>query len=458
MCLGSRCLAPWQVVASDQFTRLSSFSALGTKMGLSGADLHVALGADAANGGFAGLTRIETQSFVRRTDGSLEAFDKMRGDAPPVDRANLVAATKGALGFIVQAQEPDGRFRYLVDPFSGEASSADFSIPRQAGTTLALCEVGSLDDKTRDVARKSLALLASFERASGDKGGIVYPKGAARSAQLGSSALTMISLLGCRPRVGKKLDDFIGRLGAGLLASQRTDGSFAPGFDVDKGTPDPGKDPLYAEGQAVMALVLWEGASDMARPDGLGKSIDRAMDHFAGPYWATPLHDFFFVEENWHCLAARAAIATGHRHDGYERFCIDYMSMKKRLELDHTSGVRDDAIGGYGFGNVIPPYHAATAGFAESLAAEMAVRRARGLSVDDDTRVLSEALGYLLRHQWTEQNCVYCTRKLRIPGAFSEHPGSAIIRIDYVQHSMAALAHGGRELGLLEATEVDGPV
>jgi hypothetical protein len=39
---------------------------------------------------------------------------------------------------------------------------------------------------------------------------------------------------------------------------------------------------------------------------------------------------------------------------------------------------------------------------------------------------------------------------MRIVGAFSEHVGSPSIRIDFVQHAMAALGHGGRALGLLD--------
>jgi hypothetical protein len=37
-----------------------------------------------------------------------------------------------------------------------------------------------------------------------------------------------------------------------------------------------------------------------------------------------------------------------------------------------------------------------------------------------------------------------------VAGGFSENMGSPHIRIDYVQHAMAAMGHGGRVLGLLE--------
>ena len=218
-----------------------------------------------------------------------------------------------------------------------------------------------------------------------------------------------------------------------------------------------GQDILYADGQAVMALVLWEGAKGTRKPDGVGAAIDRAMDYFSGPYWAAPIRDFFYLEENWHCLAARAAIATGHRRDAYERYCIDYMTMKSRLVMDETSGVDADLIGAYGFGDVLPPHHAATAGFAEALAAMMSVKHARGEPTKEDERVLRMSLSYLLKNQWRDDNCFLCTRRLRIPGGFSENVGSPAIRIDFVQHALAALSHGGRELGLLHAGEVEGP-
>lgn len=467
-CLEGACLTPTQLVGTDQFTRLTGFAALQLKVGLSAPVLRQALGApplassgmdvlDDPHAGFAGIERLETLRFVRSPRGELRRADRLLGTQPPLDRASFVRAARSAIGFADGAQEPDGRFHYLVNPFTGEISNAGFNVPRQAGTTLAICDAGGLDGRSTRVAQRSLSLLASFEQRNKDAAGIVFPPGARFPAPLGSTALSMVAFLSCRDRVGHGFDPLIERLGRGLLASQRRDGGFFPAWDPVQGAPVAGQDQLYAAGQAVMALVLWEGAKDLAKPDGLSAAIDRATAYFAGPYWQTPIHDFFFLEENWHCLAARAAIATGHRRDAYERWCIDYMTMKSRLVMDGSSGVDDEFVGAYGFGDVLPPHHAATAGFAEALAAMIAVKRARHETTTKDEALLSLSLRYMLRNQWREDNCVTCTRSLHVPGGFSENVGSPVIRIDFVQHALAAISHGGRELGLLGPAEVAGP-
>jgi hypothetical protein len=259
----------------------------------------------------------------------------------------------------------------------------------------------------------------------------------------------MVAFLACRDLVGTRFDGVIDRLGRGILASQKPDGSFAPRLDVHGKSPVDGQRQLYADGQAILALVMWDAAKTpgLDRPKTLGDHIDAAMAYVGGPYWSGALHDFFFLEENWHCLAAREALKS-HRHDAYERFCLDYMKMKTKLMIEEGDTDDPDFIGGYGFGTLIPPHNAATGGFAESLAAAVDIERARGIDATvDETRVKS-VLEYLLRHQWTEEGCFFCTERTPIAGAFSENIGSPYIRIDFLQHALAGLNHGGVTVGL----------
>ena len=61
--------------------------------------------------------------------------------------------------------------------------------------------------------------------------------------------------------------------------------------------------------------------------------------------------------------------------------------------------------------------------------------------------LLEDVMGFLVRQQWTEETCLACAPGVLVAGAFSESSASPVIRIDYVQHAMAALGHGGRVLG-----------
>jgi hypothetical protein len=159
------------------------------------------------------------------------------------------------------------------------------------------------------------------------------------------------------------------------------------------------------------------------------------------------------MEENWHCLAARASLGH-HRHEGYERFCLDYVQYKKRLLFDEGSEVDPDWIGGWGFGNVLVPHNTAAAGFGEALAAAMALGRARGEEDPGDPERMGSLIRFLLRMQHDEVSCFACSPERTIVGGFSEHAGSPVIRIDYVQHAMAAMGHGGRMIDLFEGSSV----
>lgn len=461
VCAGGRCLPPWLAVARQQFTTMASFPSIQLELGATASALRTSLGLPPSDA-FAGLDRFGSVQLLLR-EGRLVALERGRlAERPALDAPTLEERTRAALGFVMAAQEKDGRFRYLVDPHTGATSFANFSIPRQAGTTLAVCEMAGLDRKAVGVARKSLGMLAGLERRDGDRGGIVWPKGSTKWMPLGNTALSMIAFLGCRERTGKTHDALIHRMGQLLLATQRPSGSFAPSFDPATGPRGEG-DPMYAEGQVVMALVLWEAMLLAAeeRPAGtpdeatLRGAIDRAMAHFAGPYWDLVVRDFFFFEENWHCLAARAALAH-HRRDDYERFCLDYVTMKTRLVHDEATGGEADLVGAYGFGTVFPPHNTATAGYGEALAAAIAVARARGLDTAPQEARMRDVLGYLLQQQWTDSTCFACSDAMPMVGSFSEHYGEPTIRIDYVQHAMAALGHGGQALGLLPAVRAAG--
>jgi hypothetical protein len=490
VCARRRCFAPWQLVALDAFTGHRPLAAVrDASFGVSAKTLRRTLGVDGR--GLDGMSRIETLSYV---------FDRMGlsrySGLVPAQRATtpsaIARAAKLAEVHILKAQEADGRFRYTLDPFSGETDTQSLNLPRQAGTTLALCELGKLR-RTRRAVRRSLDLLAGHEVKVGSVSAL---SDAPNFVRLGQTALPLLTFLSCRRTVGARYDALIERLGGFLLKMQREDGSFAPDFDVLRKTPVGRHQPLYAAGQALLALVLLEqfGALHLA-PDAtrapppmqpmqptrpmramppmpesaaaakpapnaaarprssvdageLRRAIDRAMDYHANSYWKRPLYDFFFLEENWHCLAARAALTT-HRHDAYERFCIDYVTFKSRIILSRTDGVPDELIGGYGLSPLFPPHNTATAGFGEALAASMAVKQARGLALDGDRALMQDVLGFLVRAQWTEQNCFACARDAGVVGGFSEHAASPVIRIDYVQHAMAALGHGGKFLKAL---------
>jgi hypothetical protein len=447
VCAAGRCFQPHQLVALGVFTHFRPIPGLPTAgFGSSLDELEEALGVPAGSG----LLQIATQSYLLY-DGEVSPWVRLRGAAPRAERAPVSRAVELAEGHIIASQRDDGAFRYTLDPFTGDADMAQVNIPRQAGTTYALCQLGR-ERRTNKAVQRALAQLAGYRRKL--SGGAAALSDRPDVARLGATALPLAAYLTCRERSGKRYDALIGELSRFLLRMQREDGSFYPEFSFERSSPRGDFESLYSAGQAVLALVLAEALAKqepgLSLPPlaELTGAVDRAMDHYANHYWPGALRSLFYLEENWHCIAAAAALAS-HRNDDYERFCIDYTRFKSRLILTSNEGVDPEHVGGYSVSSMLPPHSATTAGFGEALAATLAVMKARGLERTREEGLMREVLSFLMSQQWTEEACVLCEPERAAIGGFSEHSASPVIRIDYVQHAMAAIGHGGRELGLL---------
>lgn len=447
MCWANRCFAPWQMVASAAFVTHTPFAPVpDARMGVSFASLQFLLEGDDTP-----PQRIETESLL--IDGP-EAHELTRVPSPDITLSaqSVAGAVARANKHIRRAQRPDGSFNYLLDPHTGEVTMGSLSIPRQAGTTLVLCELG--DKESTLSARKALAAIAKHRRPIGSDAAVLNIEAPTtdRAVRVGSSALSLVAFLQCRNKVGKQHDKLIAELASALLKVQRPDGGFWHSLDADG---EPGTErSLYIDGQIMFAFVLLEASEGIEGVDrqAVKHALNKGYAYFADAYWPAMLGDFFYLEENWHCLAARAALSV-HRHDGYEQFCIDYAKMKARMLLGDDAPA--DFAGAFGFGIAVPPHNTATAGFGEAAAAALAIAKRRGDQESESVLrdALARSLTFLLRNQLGGPSCFACTDEPSVDGAFPEHMASPMIRIDYVQHAMAALGHGGRELGLLEDRE-----
>lgn len=457
VCHEGRCLMPWQLLSQGFFSTHRPLRFIpDLQFGASPPRVREAVGANPEDG-LGGLVRVTTRSYVLDLSGDVVAearpltpLVRMRRRDVPLTRGKLERAETDAETHIVAAQQPDGRFRYTLDPMTGAADTHGFNLARQAGTTLVLCELGR---KTAEVQRGIELALASFTPFARERGALVALTSDPQNpmARLGESALPLVSLLACATRVGLSLSPNVDGLSRFILQLQREDGGFAPALDLQTGSVQSGPEPLYAAGQAIMALVLLERRQQLHPTDQLPTyevvhdAVERAMEYVATRYWSHPLRDFFFLEENWHCLAARAALGV-HRHRGYEDFCTNYVRFKSRLILEEEQGVDADFDGGFGFGNIIPPHNTGAAGLGEALAAAIAVYRAQDRPTAAEEVNLDRVMRFLLRQQWSRENCFACATP-EVIGGMSEHTHSLLTRIDFVQHAWAALGHGRRVLG-----------
>lgn len=455
VCEGKRCLMPWQLLAHGYFSTYRPLDFIPDfQFGAAPQRLREALGLPAGSS-LAGLERVTTASFVLDLSSAEPAavpLARMRRNAVELTGASLQSGALAAERYVLDAQQSDGKFRYTLDPMSGAADVRSFNLARQAGTTLVLCELGTTTPEVQAAIERSLRAMLASERRRGDVHALTHDAGA-NLARLSESALPWVSLLACSPRMSQSFDEHIRGLANLILRLQNEDGGFSPAYDLEKGQVVPGPEPLYATGQAVLGLLLLEHrlqfhpSARLPSYEIVHEAAQRAMAYVATKYWSHPLREFFYLEENWHCLAARQGLAV-HRHPGYEAFCWDYVQFKARLILERERGIDPDFDGGFGFGNVVPPHNTGAAGFGEALAAAISVRRAQGRTTASEEALLARVLQFLLRQQWTRETCFPCATPL-VAGGMSEHTHSLVTRIDFAQHAWAALGHGGRVLGLL---------
>jgi hypothetical protein len=451
VCEAQRCLPAWQLTLGDAFSENHPLPAIPeVSYGFSTEAVRKALGTATSDNaaGIEGFVRIETESFSADATG-VHRLIRTRTTPPAVSAIGVAQVVQSAQRYIVDAQEPDGTFRYSLDPTTGIEDSATLNLPRQAGTTYALCELGKPDEVQATVQR-ALSAFAPTETKFGDISAL------ADGAEfgLGKSALPLLAMLRCRDLAGSGNDRLIGQLSRLMLRLQRDNGSFYPAFDKTTQRGAGAHEILYAAGQAVLSLVLLEqqlgslkgsAAEPLPSADKLKAAIDRAMSYYGGPYWPRPLRDFFFFEEGWHCLAARHAL-TSHRNDAYEKLCIDYVASRGRYVARAGDTSEPNFVGGYGLGDMFPPRNTATAGLGEALNAAITLKQKRGEAVAEDKALLRDVVTFLMRAQWSEASCYACLKPNLVIGGFSQMLASPGIRIDYVQHAMSAIGHGGRLL------------
>jgi hypothetical protein len=451
VCEEQRCLTAWQLTLSDVFSANRPLPSLpDVSYGFSSEAVRQALGSskEAAGRGIDGFVRIETESFSADQSG-VHRLQRTRTTPPALSAHGVERAVAAAQHFIVDAQERDGTFRYSLNPTTGDEDKATLNLPRQAGTAFALCELGS-GPRLRSTVKRALRAFRPTEKEFGEVSAL-QDNG---QYGLGKSALPLLAMLRCRDLAGRENDRLIGQLARLVLELQRDNGSFYPAFDAKSRSGAGDHEILYAAGQAVLGLVLLEqrleelkGGSAEPLPEAstLKRAIDGAMSFYGGPYWPKPLRNFFFFEEGWHCLAARQALRS-HRNDAYEQLCIDYVGSRARFLARASDTAEPNFVGGYGLSDLFPPRNTATAGAGEALNAAIVIKQKRGLPVDDDKALLRDVVTFLLRAQWSESGCYACRTPPQVVGGFSQQLAAPDIRIDYVQHAMSAIGHGGKLL------------
>lgn len=385
------------------------------------------------------LHRVRTESWVHYDD---ETFDVFRG-RPVEERAPTAAdARAGALAggnYVLRALKRDGRFQYKLYPETGKTSMDPYGVPRHAGTTWFLLELGEATGKTHFLqgAQRALDWLEQRLSDCGDGLRCVVEGG---SATLGSQALPLIAFsTHARITGSDRYATTIDQLAEVVMRLQQDNGDFDFVLDLATGRPVPGPRMLYAAGQAALALAIsGQVTNDSRHLQGARK----ALDFMAGPYWDFFVSDLFFIAEHWTCLAADEV----HRLYGdpaHARLCRQIAGFDQHLQHVEGETTFPDYVGGVGFSPFFPPYTTSTAARTESLIAAYRISERQGHPDPKLRRGIAASIAFLLHNQYGPRDTYPFPSSWAALGGVPWNYLDPVIRIDTVQHSGAVMLRGG---------------
>lgn len=342
-----------------------------------------------------------------------------------------------------------GQFKYIYYPLTDNYDVGGYSLPRHAGTTYALALLyGKLKGrpgvspeqikKFGDGARTAIRYLANMVRKGhcrhSERNYMCVARG--RHTDLGSSALPLVAIMEYQRQTGDRQYEDLGRqLANFLLYMQKGDGEFCHRYDVEEERRLCKQKLLYYSGEAALALAL---AYDQLRDERYRKATRKALDYLMGEnYWPLTMK-FLFGEDHWTCIAAEAAwphIKSKH----YAQFCYEFASYQRRQQFFAREKGVFDYEGGYGITPFFPPHLTPAGSRTEAMVSAFDLSRHRKETQHVIGAQIVRAFKYIVRHQVRLDNSYLFVRPHYAVGAIRKSPIKYDVRIDYVQHTIAAM-------------------
>ncbi len=173
---------------------------------------------------------------------------------PPLTADQAHEAAVAAVDWIVDNQEPSGRYLYLYNRDTGETPPA-YNLVRHAGTTMAVYQlVAAGEPQYLAAADRATQYMVDRMVETGDGAASWAEHGS--DLQLGAAALMALSLLIRRDATGDdRYDAELRQLGGFMAGQQREDGVMLERWLVATRAPDPDQRSRYATGEALWALA-----------------------------------------------------------------------------------------------------------------------------------------------------------------------------------------------------------
>ena len=372
------------------------------------------------------LRRFRTIAFVE--DRERRAAIDVSGGAPvEISRARLQQAVRAGGDYLLRAQKGDGSFHYEYDAFTDSVSENDYNILRHAGAAIALFQLyeATRDARYLEAARRAVVYLQGRFRWAREADAF-YVMDDDGKAKLGANGLALVALARQMRYDARSADAASARRLANLiLRMQQRDGSFASYYDL-RGEPED-RASLYYPGEAMLGLLeLYKLTRDRRLLEAARRGAAYLIEAQQGMPSPPP--------DAWLMQALEVLFTLKHN----AQYAAHAIRIAEAMIKEQRTA--DDAplyAGSYRFG---VPRATPVASRAEGLLA--ALRLAR---MTNDVRAagIAEALKLSARFQLAQQfnadNSYYLADPERAAGGFRESLTSARVRIDYVQHNVAAL-------------------
>lgn len=345
-------------------------------------------------------------------------------------RQSVLAAAR----YLQRNQLRDGSFHYERNAVSGE-DEPGYSFPRHAGAASFLARTASkLGDAPLERAARRAAVYMRDRTTL--RCGSNECIGEGDYVDVGSSALGLLTYVELVEGGAEEFRAPALALAAFLRSQQRGDGDFKHFYDLTQNHAVDEQVEYYT-GEAALALSRVHRLSNDPRDlDAARRTLSFLVTR--SPWFVTAR--YFWGAEHWTCQALEDLWQRAPDPSAL-RFCLAWQAVTRELQLE-SPAASPEYDGGLSRGPFITPRLTPLASRMEAAVATLAVARRAGVparEVEVLEREIQRAFGFLLRYQFAPGPTHLMPNARAIAGGFPGSPIDLHVRIDYPQHTGAAL-------------------
>jgi hypothetical protein len=348
-----------------------------------------------------------------------------------------------------------GQFRYIYYPLVDNYRVTGYSLPRHAGTTYALALLAGMlegspyvDAQQIQSFRRGAVLAIEYLADRVGRGKCKGPDFTCVSlgpvTDLGSTALPVVAVMEYTRQTGDRRFLPLGRKMANFLVymlepdPQKPAGEFCHIYDVRRKQRRCKTRLLYYSGEAALALGM---AYNVTKDPVYLKAAEKALDYQTIDYLAPLTMKFLYGEDHWTTMACDE-IWPHLKKDAYASFAYGFAKFQQAQQFVSGETPFDDYVGGYGITPFFPPHLTPAGSRTEAAISAYRLSQKRKEPRTSIKNQCLRAYRYIVTHQVRPANSYMFVNPAVARGAIRKSPVKFDVRIDYVQHTMAAMVRG----------------